>query len=136
MSESPPAAHGLLLCDDLIFTSRVTGTARALGLTVRAARSSDALLEQARQAQPRCVLVDLANPGLDLPGLIRALGQACGTPPRIVAYGSHVDTETLRAARAAGCDPVLPRSKFIEELPHALPRWLAGSGDSAVPGEQ
>jgi hypothetical protein len=42
-----------------------------------------------------------------------------------VAYGSHVDTESLRAARAAGCDRVLPRSKFIEELPSALPDWFA-----------
>jgi hypothetical protein len=42
----------------------------------------------------------------------------------VVAYGSHVDTERLRAARSAGCDPVLPRSKFVEELPKALPQWL------------
>jgi hypothetical protein len=43
----------------------------------------------------------------------------------VVAYGSHVDTATLRAAREAGCDVVLPRSKFVEELPTALPTWLA-----------
>jgi hypothetical protein len=41
-----------------------------------------------------------------------------------MAYGSHVDTATLRAARAAGCDPVLPRSKFVEDLPICLPAWL------------
>ena len=45
--------------------------------------------------------------------------------PRLVAYGSHVDAEALRAARAAGCDPVLPRSKFVDDLPAALPGWLA-----------
>ena len=32
----------------------------------------------------------------------------------------------LRAAREAGCDLVLPRSKFVEELPRALPGWLGG----------
>jgi hypothetical protein len=42
----------------------------------------------------------------------------------VLAYGSHVDTDTLRAARAAGCDPVWPRSKFIEELATALPGWF------------
>jgi hypothetical protein len=68
------------------------------------------------------VIVDLANPGLVLTDLIRGLGEP---RPRVVAYGSHVDTESLRAARAAGCDPVLPRSKFIEELPSALPDWFA-----------
>ena len=45
---------------------------------------------------------------------------------RVVGYGSHVDAATLHAARVAGCDPVLPRSKFVEELPGALPGWLEG----------
>jgi CheY-like chemotaxis protein len=126
MPEDRPAPPGLLLSDDLIFTSRVTGTARELGLAVKPARSAEALLELAREHRPRCVLVDLANPGLDLGELFRRLGEVCAPPPRVVAYGSHVDTATLRAARAAGCDPVLPRSKFVEDLPRELPCWLAG----------
>lgn len=116
---------GLLLCDDLIFTSRITGEARALGLTVKSARSLEQLLDIAQQETPSCVLVDLAFPGLVLPELFQRLGEACNPSPRVVAYGSHVDTESLRAARLAGCDPVLPRSKFVEELPRALPQWLA-----------
>jgi hypothetical protein len=43
--------------------------------------------------------------------------------PRVVAYGSHVDAAGLRAARAAGCDIVLPRSQFVEELPGKLKEW-------------
>jgi hypothetical protein len=53
--------------------------------------------------------------------------------PRVVAYGSHVDTATLKAARASGCDPVLPRSKFVEDLPRELPRWFGE--EVAQPGE-
>ena len=127
MPDTPPAPpQGLLLCDDLIFTSRITGTARALGLTISPARSPEALLGLARQHPPRCVLVDLHHPGLALPELMRQLAQVCPAMPRVVGYGSHVDTAALKAARAAGCDPVLPRSKFIEDLPTALPGWLAG----------
>src|SRR5437660_714828 len=96
---------GLLLSDDLIFTSRITGTARALGLTVKPARSAEGILTLARQHAPRCVIVDLGNPGLVLTELLRSLGEVCQSPPRVVAYGSHVDTATLRAAREAGCDP-------------------------------
>jgi len=44
----------------------------------------------------------------------------------VVGYGSHVDADTLHAARVAGCDPVLPRSRFVEELPTALAGWLGG----------
>ncbi len=114
----------LLLCDDLMFASRITGEARALALTVKPARSLEQLFAFARQEAPSCVLLDLAFPGLDLPEFFHRLSEACPAPPRVVAYGSHVDTERLKAAREAGCDPVLPRSKFVTELPQALPRWL------------
>jgi CheY-like chemotaxis protein len=113
---------GLLLCDDLIFASRVAGTAQSLGLSVKVARSSEALLRLAEQEAPTGVLIDLANPGLDLPALLSRLREH--GVARVMAYGSHVDTATLRAAREAGCDPVLPRSAFVEQLPTALPEWL------------
>jgi CheY-like chemotaxis protein len=124
---------GLLLCDDLIFATRITGEARALGLTVKPARSVEQLLDLARQETPSGVLLDLAFPGLDLPELFRRLGETGIPLPRVVAYGSHVDTDRLRAARAAGCDPVLPRSKFVEELPLALPHWLSSPPPPATP---
>ncbi|MBL8797588.1 MAG: response regulator [Planctomycetia bacterium] len=116
--------NGLLLSDDLIFTSRITGTARALGLTVRAARDVPLLQALARQQSPSGVIVDLANPGLEVEALIAWLRDHCPMMPGVVAYGSHVDVETLKRARAAGCDLVLPRSKFVEDLPNKLPEWL------------
>lgn len=121
--DATPAPAGLLLSDDLIFTSKVVGAARGLGLTLRAARSASELAALARTAPPRCVIVDLDNPGLDLPALLKALGEIVPRP-RVVAYGPHVNAELLHAARAAGCDPVLPRSKFVEQLERELPGWL------------
>lgn len=117
----------LLLSDDLLFASRITGEARALGLSVKPARSLEQLFTLAAQETPSCVLIDLAFPGLTLSELFHRLQETCPSPPRVVAYGSHVDTESLRAARAAGCDPVLPRSKFVEELPQRLPEWLGAA---------
>jgi CheY-like chemotaxis protein len=124
---------GLLLSDDLIFTSRITGTARAQGLTVRAARSVEELGALARQQAPTGVLVDLGNPGLDVPDLIARLKASCPVMPRVVAYGSHVDAAGLRAARAAGCDIVLPRSAFVEQLPIALAEWLSTEAQGKRP---
>ena len=40
--------------------------------------------------------------------------QAAGV--RVIGFGSHVDVARLKAARAAGCDEVLPRSAFFEGL--------------------
>jgi DNA-binding NarL/FixJ family response regulator len=124
-SIADPAPPGLLLSDDFIFTSRITGTARSLGLEVRQVRALDRLVETAKQIGTRCVILDLGFPGLDLRGLMRSLGEM-DAPPRVVAYGSHVDAASLQAARAAGCQPTLPRSKFVEDLASALPQWLAG----------
>jgi CheY-like chemotaxis protein len=115
---------GIVLCDDLIFTSRVTATARSLGLTVKSARSVEVLKTLAQSQTPRCLIVDLSNPGLDIAELNCWLTVLAGPKPRVIAYGSHVDTATLRAAREAGCDEVMPRSKFVEELPARLVEWM------------
>jgi CheY-like chemotaxis protein len=122
---SDTKCRGLLLSDDLLFSSRITGTAEKLGLTVQSFRSADELLRQADQALPSCVLLDLQNPGLQIDALVAQL-KAMNPAPLLIAYGSHVDAATLRQAREAGCDRVLPRSQFVEELPHALSRWLRG----------
>lgn len=113
---------GLLLSDDLIFTSRVTATARAHGIEVTAHHDAAALLRQAKAKPPTCVLVDLQNPGLDIFALAAELKSA--NAPTIVGYGSHVDAESLKKARLAGCDVVLPRSKFVESLETELAGWL------------
>ena len=119
----PEAGVGYLLCDDLMFTSRITGTARSLGLTIKTARSVDVLEKMMEQQGPVCVLLDLGHAGLDVAGLVPRLKQKAA---RVVAYGSHVDAAGLRAAREAGCEPVLPRSKFVEVLPQELATWLGG----------
>src|SRR5437899_882705 len=103
---------GLLLSDDMIFTSRITGTARDLGIPLKVARSAVGLEVLAKQQSPRCVIIDLSNPGLVITDLIAKLRGRSQPMPLVVAYGSHVDTDTLKAARAAGCDIVWPRSKF------------------------
>jgi len=121
---SPPTPLGLLLCDDMIFTSRITGTAQALGLSVKPARSLEALKTLIQQQSPACIIVDLGYPGLSITDFMAGLAHHGSPLPRVIAYGSHVDTATLRAALEAGCHAVLPRSKFVEDLPRALPEWL------------
>ena len=115
---------GLFVCDDLIFVSRVTTTARAKGLTVTPVRSAEQAVRAARESPPACVIVDLHTAGADLPGLLAGLRGACPAMPRVVAYGSHVNKDLLQAARDAGCDVVLPRSKFVKELEGELAEWL------------
>ena len=115
--------YGILLCDDLIFSSRIGGEAKALGLTLRVAKSAGEVGRDLLQSPPRCVILDLHLPGLVIEDLLRDLARM--TPkPFVVGYGSHVATATLKRARDAGCDVVWPRSKFVEELAAALPLWF------------
>jgi CheY-like chemotaxis protein len=113
-----------MVCDDLIFTSRVTATARAKGLTVAPVRSAGQAVQAAKASPPACVIVDLHNAGADLPALLAGLREACPTMPRVIAYGSHVNKDLLQAARDAGCDLVLPRSKFAAGLESELAKWV------------
>ena len=121
-----PKSVGLLLSDDMMFTSRIVGTGRDLGVTIKPAKTEEALLALAGKQMPRCVIIDLSNPGLKIAELIKELAVVCSPRPFVVAYGSHVDTATLRAGREAGCDLVWPRSKFVEELPRVMRDWFVG----------
>lgn len=118
---------GLLLSRDLIFTSKVTGTARELGHRVLVAGNSALALAMIAQWSPKVVFVDLAAGEVSaIPALLAYKTAApAGTP--FVAFGSHVDTAALDAAKDAGCDPVLPRSKFSAELPALVRHYFEGT---------
>ena len=112
---------GFLLSDDLLFTSRISGTARDLGLDLKVARTADELSQLLKAQAPACVIVDLHHAELNLAALVpelRQLGRCT-----LVGYGSHVAAEMLKQARAAGCDIVMPRSQFVERLAEDLPKW-------------
>jgi len=66
----------------------------------------EALIDAAADADAEVVVVDLSRPGV-LEVLDR-LGAA-----RTIGFASHVDTDLLTAATAAGCTEVLPRSRFF-----------------------
>ena len=59
------------------------------------------------------VVVDLARPGV-----LDALADLGGV--RSIGFASHVDRELAAAAEAAGCDEVLPRSRFFSTLADLL----------------
>ena len=118
---------GAVLCDDLMFTSRITGTARALNLDMRVCRRPADLQNLAAAHPLECAIVDLDQPGLDIAALVAAVKQS--GPATVIGFGSHVAAETLRAAREAGCDLVLPRSQFVQVLAAELPNWFSADQD-------
>lgn len=114
-------AEGLLVSSDLMFSSKVTGTASQLGHTCTVVASAEAAVRRLASGRVRYVIVDLALPGTTVNAIAAALPDQ--SRPRLVAFGSHVQTEKLSAALEAGCDEVLPRSRFSAELPKLLAAW-------------
>jgi hypothetical protein len=119
---------GILLSRDLIFASKVIGTARELGHRVLVAGTSSLALAMIEQWRPRVVFLDLAAGALVAPEALLGYQGLAGPATAFVAFGSHVDAEALAAARAAGCDPVMPRSKFSADLPELIRRFFGPMG--------
>ncbi len=103
--------------NDLIFATKIRSTAAALGVDVAIVRDRAAMLALLDDAAT--VILDLNLDGDDAVDLIR-LARARPSPPRIVAYCAHVDTDLAAAAEEAGADTVMPRSKFVAALPEIL----------------
>ena len=108
---------------DLFFATRIQDTARALGVPLETISSGPALLERCRAERPALVLVDLnATAAQPVETVAQLKADAVLRSVPVVAYLSHVQVELERAAREAGCDIVLPRSKFTQQLPDLLRR--------------
>lgn len=124
MSHDPNTSNrGLLLSRDLIFTSKITGTAAMLGARIEAIGGQARAVERLGQGGVRLLLIDLASGDLAGAAAIGAY-RAAAPAAHIVAFGSHVDAQSLHDASAAGCDDVMPRSRFVRDLPEILRRHL------------
>jgi DNA-binding NarL/FixJ family response regulator len=101
------------LMDDLFFQMKLAETAKQLGVEVKVATNGEALMGLMASA-PRLVIVDL-NARSQPIAAIEQLRQT-QRDVRVVGFLSHVQTELAARAQAAGCDEVLPRSSFTQNL--------------------
>jgi CheY-like chemotaxis protein len=101
------------LMDDLFFQMKVLETAKQLGLEFKVAANGDALMNLLEQS-PKLVIVDLNS--RSQPVQVVEKLRAAKNGVRVVAFLSHVQRELAAQAQAAGCDEVLPRSLFTQNL--------------------
>jgi len=111
----------LAVVDDLMFRSKIKAAARQLGVDVAFVRSSDAALAEMQTNSPALVILDLNNPRSNPLGIVAGMKDdpALASIPT-VAFVSHVQTDLIDAAHAAGVDHVLPRSAFTARLTEIL----------------
>ena len=130
-------ADAIALIDDLFFQAKVCETAKHTGITIETATTGEQLLKAAEASPEALILVDLnARQGaLDaveklcaqnkeaqaarprrLPEGQRVEPERRSNPRRVIAFLSHVQTDLAERARVAGCEEVMPRSKFTQNL--------------------
>ena len=113
----------MVLCviDDLLFSVKISTAAKALGVDVYFERKAEDVMARIREQQPQLVIFDLNSTKLRP---MEAIAEMKGDPAlrnvRAIGYASHVQTETIKAARQAGADQVLARSAFVERLGEIL----------------
>jgi DNA-binding NarL/FixJ family response regulator len=101
------------LMDDLFFQMKLAETAKQLGVEVKVATNGDALMDL-MASQTKLVIVDLNSSGHPIQTI--KLLRLSRKDIRLVGFLSHVQTELAAQAQAAGCDEVMARSSFTQNL--------------------
>ena len=115
----------LAAVEDLLFRSKISETAGALDVESGFPRSPEKLLAALRETPPDLLIIDLNSARFEPLELLRIV-KADGALQDVITVGflSHVQGDLALAARKSGCDRVMARSAFVENLP----RILAGDG--------
>jgi DNA-binding NarL/FixJ family response regulator len=109
----------MILCaiDDLLFSIKISTAAKQLGTEVYFERRAEHVVPSVREKRPTLVIFDLNSATLKPLDAIREIkGDGNLDSIRTLGFASHVDSETIAAARAAGVDQVLARSAFAQNL--------------------
>jgi CheY-like chemotaxis protein len=109
--------------NDLMFTVKIQEAAKRAGLDTLFVQSQLDALAQAKE-QPVFMILDLnyaaADP-LQLIATLKSNEETRGVP--LVGYVAHVQTDVRQAAAEHGCDAVLARSAFVQNLPALLEQY-------------
>jgi CheY-like chemotaxis protein len=112
----------LAVLEDLFFTVKINESAKRAGLPIVFVKSEKDALDQAATL-PALIIIDLNSTSVDALELIRKLkGNEELKKISVIGYVSHVQGELKQAAQQAGCDMVLARSAFSQNLDQILKR--------------
>jgi threonine dehydratase len=118
-----------------MLASKIRQAAASRGIELDFPLSPTEMLERARLARPRLVILDLNSARLAPLSTIAALkaDPAVASIPTL-GFVSHVQTDLIAEARTAGVDRVLARSAFFDRLPEILEEARGASPPSSAIG--
>ena len=118
-----PGNRILAVVEDLFFTVKINESAKRAAMPIEFVKTeADALARAADH--PALIIVDLNCARIDPLHLVAALKANPETSAiSLIGYLSHVQGELKQQAQEAGCDTVLARSAFSQNLPQILKRY-------------
>ena len=117
MKETNKSKRIIAVLDDLFFSSKIREAAKPLSLDLEFIKNTNGLIQKLESAKPSLIIFDLnskaSNP-LQTIQKLKSSPELKDIP--VLGYLSHVQTDLKDEAAKAGCDLVLPRSKFSKDL--------------------
>jgi CheY-like chemotaxis protein len=111
--------------EDLFFMAKIQETARKLNVKVEFVKNDKDLMEKMHangEEKPSLIIFDLNNASVKPLTLIPKLKSKLKKGTSIIGFLSHVQGDLKQKAHEVGCDMVLPRSAFSQNLPQLLRR--------------
>jgi hypothetical protein len=113
--------------EDLFFIAKIQETARKLGVKVAFVKNDKdaiaALVGGEEEDRPGLIVFDLNNANAKPLTLIPKLKTKLKRSTSIVGFLSHLQGDLKAKAVEAGCDTVMPRAAFSQNLPNLLRRY-------------
>lgn len=119
--------------DDLFFLAKIQETARKINVKVEFCKVEKDLTERLKlngEEKPSLIIFDLNNTNAKPLTLIPKLKTKL-KKTSIIGFLSHVQGDLKQKAHDVGCDMVLPRSAFSQNLPQLLRRHGAPDEETA-----
>jgi hypothetical protein len=121
--------------DDLFFLAKIQETARKMNVKVEFVKTDKDLMDRMKlngEEKPSLIIFDLNNANAKPLTLIPKLKTKLKKGTSIIGFLSHVQGDLKQKAHEVGCDMVLPRSAFSQNLPQLLRRHGAPEEELGV----
>ena len=113
--------------EDLFFIAKISETARKLGFKVAFIKNEKeqiaSLVDMPEDDRPALIVFDLNNANAKPMTLIPKLKTKLKKSVSIIGFLSHLQGDLKAKAVEAGCDTVMPRAAFSQNLPNLLRRY-------------
>jgi CheY-like chemotaxis protein len=110
--------------DDLFFVAKIQEISRKLNVKVEFVKTDKDIAEKTENVEekPSLIIVDLNSNGIKPLPVITKMRSKYKKATSIVGFVSHVQGDLKVKAQEAGCDVVMPRSAFSQNLANILRR--------------